>query len=64
MAESEWIKHSDNNWYYLKQNGKMAESEWIKHSDNNWYYLKQNGKMAKSEYIGKWYVNNNGKYIK
>ncbi|MFM1515783.1 hypothetical protein ABGF50_08270, partial [Helcococcus ovis] len=38
--------------------------EWIKHSDNNWYYLKQNGKMAKSEYIGKWYVNNNGKYIK
>ncbi|MFM1563239.1 hypothetical protein ABGF34_06360 [Helcococcus ovis] len=60
MAKSEWIfDNSYNSWYYLNKDGSYAKNKW----QGN-YYLKNNGKMAKSEWIGKYHVDNSGKWDK
>ncbi|WP_270647499.1 phage tail spike protein [Paeniclostridium hominis] len=44
MLRAKWVKHNDNYWYYLKDNGVMARSEtlWI---EDGYYTFDANGRM-------------------
>lgn len=44
MLRAKWVKHNDNYWYYLKDNGIMAKSEtlWI---EDGYYTFDANGRM-------------------
>jgi len=60
MAKKEWIfdkKYSS--YFYLKTDGKYARNTW-----QGDYYLEADGKMATNKWIGKYYVGNDGKWIK
>lgn len=44
MLRAKWVKHNDNYWYYLKDNGIMAKSETLT-IDGESYTFDTNGRM-------------------
>ena len=62
MYEMKWVLYK-NKWYFLGENGYMYYSKWCLWK-NKWYYLLESGIMATNQWIGKYYVNNDGEWIK
>ena len=59
MLKNSWKKISGKH-YYFEGNGRMARKKWIQ----NVYYVNQNGVRQTNKWIGKYFVGNNGKWIK
>ena len=62
MYEMKWVLYK-NKWYFLGENGYMYYSKWCLWK-NKWYYLGSDGAMLTNQWIGKYYVDENGVWIK
>ena len=59
MLKNSWKKINGKH-YYFEGSGRMARKKWIE----NVYYVNQNGVRQTNKWIGKYFVGNNGKWIK
>ncbi|MEG7530036.1 MAG: hypothetical protein RSF83_01430 [Hungatella sp.] len=57
-ASNAWVKHTDNNWYYLGADTMMKKG-WFQNAAGKWYFLNANGAMQ----TGLIMVNNNAYYM-
>lgn len=62
MSSNGWIYYKDK-WYYSQSNGEIFTSGW-KYINKKWYHFEKNGELSVSTKIGKYFVNENGEWIK
>ena len=59
MLKNSWKKINGKH-YFFESSGRMARSKWVQ----GVYYVNQNGVRQVNKWIGKYFVGNNGKWIK
>lgn len=62
MIENQWIL-INGKWYYSQENGDIVVNSW-KMINGKWYHFNNKGELSISTKIGKYYVNENGEWIK
>lgn len=60
MAVSEWV----DDWeHYVGPDGRMVKKRW-QDITGDWYCFDREGRMRKNCWIGKYYVGEDGKWVK
>lgn len=62
MASNQWISYKGK-WYYAEKSGKITTNGWKK-INGKWYHFGKDGELSVSTKIGKYYVNENGEWVK
>lgn len=62
MSSNEW-KLYNGIWYYSTKDGSLAKDDWKK-INGKWYHFNDEGELSVSTRVGKYYVNENGEWVR